>query len=104
MYKKDYPNTTSLIDLKEEYEKVLVTIKYIKEITTKTNDQMAFVTIYDGLMQMECYLFPSKFFEITTIFNEKAKVKYDKDIFVLELKQSRRNDTISYEIIRAKKL
>ena len=104
MYKKDYPDTTSLIDLKEEYEKVLVTIKYIKEITTKTNEQMAFVTIYDGLIQLECYLFPSKYVEITNIFNEKNKVKYDKDIFVLELKQSRRGNTISYEIIKAKKL
>ena len=104
MYKKDYPDTTSLIDLKEEYEKVLVTIKYIKEITTKTNEQMAFVTIYDGLIQLECYLFPSKYVEITNIFNEKNKVKYDKDIFVLELKQSRRGNTISYEIIKDKKL
>lgn len=104
MYRKDYPNTTSLFDLKEEKEKVLVTIKYIKEITTKMDEKMAFVTIYDGFMQVECYLFPSKYDEILNVFNEKSKVKYDKDVFVLELKQTKRNNTTSYEIIRAKKL
>jgi len=104
MYRKDYPNTTNLIDLKEEKEKVLVTIKFIKEITTKKDEKMAFVTIYDGFMQLECYLFPNKFEEILNIFNEKSKVKYDKDVFVLELKQTRRNNNTSYEIIKAKKL
>ena len=104
MYKKEYTDTVDLIDLKEDIAKVIVTIKYIKEITTKTDELMAFITIYDGLMQLECNLFPKKYHEVMNSINEKNKVKYDKDAFLLELKPYRRNGSISYEIIKAKKL
>lgn len=104
MHRKEYDDLTELVDLKDENAKVLVTIKFIKEITTKKDETMAFVTIYDGLMQLECSLFPNKYFEVMNILNEKAKVKYDKDICLLELKPFKRNGATSYEIIKAKKL
>ena len=47
-----------LYDLTNEIANVVVHIKSVKEITTKRNDRMAFVTIYDGCTTIEVTLFP----------------------------------------------
>lgn len=102
---KDNPKAKSCIklsDLDDTNEaNVLVQIKYISEITTKKQEQMSFVTITDGIEQLECILFPSKNNEIMRIFNEKSRLRYDKDVCILRIRPNVRNNTLSYEIINA---
>ncbi|MBP5446055.1 MAG: DNA polymerase III subunit alpha [Acholeplasmatales bacterium] len=103
MYKVD--NTVLLSNLSEtDKQNVLVHIKYVKEITTKKNELMAFITIYDGKMSLEVNLFPSKFKDIMSVINSKGKVRYDKDVFLVELKPNLRGNVISYEITDIKKM
>ena len=82
---------------------VLVHIKYISDITTKKNEKMAFITITDGIEQLECLLFPNKYGEIMKILNQKNKVRYDKDVCILKLKPNIRDNNLNYEIINAYK-
>ena len=96
-------NTIMLNELKDEIANVLVHIKSVKEIVTKKNDRMAFVTIYDGIATIEVTLFPEKFKEITDEFYKNGRVKYMKDVCLLKLKPVYRNDLLSYEIIKAHK-
>ena len=65
---------------------------------------MAFITIYDGKTSLECSLFPNKYKDVISKINLKGKVRYDKDVFVLELKPNIRGNVISYEITDATKL
>ena len=102
---RDNPKAKSCIKLSElddsNEANVLVQIKYISEITTKKQEQMSFVTISDGIEQLECLLFPNKNNEIMNIFNEKSRLRYDKDVCILRLRPNVRNNTLSYEIINA---
>ena len=102
---KDNPKAKSCIklsDLDDTNEaNVLVQIKFISEITTKKQEQMSFVTISDGIEQLECLLFPNKNNEIMRIFNEKSRLRYDKDVCILRLKPNVRNNNLNYEIINA---
>ena len=90
-------------ELNEEIANVLVHIKSIKEITTKKNEKMSFITIYDGISTLEVTLFPDKFNEITNELNKNNRVKYMKDVCLLKLKPTYRNDSLNYEIIKAYK-
>lgn len=96
-------NSIMLDDLTNEIANVVVHIKSVKEITTKRNDRMAFVTIYDGCTTIEVTLFPEKFKEITDEFYKNGRVKYMKDVCLLKLKPTYRNEQLSYEIIKAHK-
>ena len=80
---------------------VLVQIKFISDVTTKKQEQMSFVTITDGIEVFECLLFPNKYNEIMRIFNEKSRLRFDKDVCILRLKPNVRNNNLSYEIINA---
>ena len=92
-----------IMDLSEEISNVLVHIKSIKEITTKKNEKMSFITIYDGISTLEVTLFPDKFNEINSELNKNGRIKYMKDVCLLKLKPAYRNDSLSYEIIKAHK-
>jgi DNA polymerase-3 subunit alpha len=83
---------------------VLVHIKLVKEIVTKKNERMAFITIYDGLNTIECTLFSNNFDNVMEKLNRNSRVKYMKDVVMLSLKPMKRNGITSYEIIDAKKL
>ena len=80
---------------------VLVQIKFISEITTRKQEQMSFITITDGIEQLECLLFPNRYNEIMRIFNEKSRLRYDKDVCILRLRPNVRNNNLNYEIINA---
>ena len=104
-YKETYNDTISLFELDEATNlNVLTHIRFIKEITTKKNEKMAFVTLYDETMEREVTLFPSKYNEIISLINKDNKVRYDKDVFIVSLDRGKRNNEVTYEIIGLKKL
>lgn len=80
---------------------ILCHIKYISDITTKRQEQMAFITINDGIDSLELTLFPKFYKEVMSEINRKAKVRYDSDCLIIRVKPFNRNNNISYEIIKA---
>ena len=98
-------NTTLISNLDGiNQSNVLVHIKLVKEIVTKKNERMAFITIYDGFNTVECTLFSNMFDKVMEKLNRNGRVKYMKDVVMLSLKPMKRNGVTSYEIIDAKKL
>ena len=61
-YKRKYPNAVILSELDKYFDKIIETIVYvdkIKEINTKNNDKMVFVTGSDELNTIDIVLFPN---------------------------------------------
>ncbi len=75
--------------------RVIGVIKNIKEINTKSKEQMAFLTISDGCTDNECVLFP-KFYK-----NLKNLLYYDI-ICVFEISTQTRDGKIQFEILNIK--
>lgn len=68
-----------LSDIIENKENIsVVIIRYIREITTKKNDKMAFITMYDETGEIEGVVFPSSFSKYKNILeiNKGYIVKY----------------------------
>lgn len=95
-YKAKYPHTVMLSDLNKYFDRSIETIVYIdkiKEINTKKNDKMAFVTGSDELNNVDIVLFPNVYekynnIEKGDIIKIKGKVekRYDKlQIVVIDL-------------------
>ena len=102
-YKTNAKDAIMISNLDDNEANVLVHIKYINDIITKRQEQMAFVTINDGIDILEVTLFPSNYKEVMNEINRKAKVKYDSDVLLIRLKPFIRNGILSYEIIKAVK-
>ena len=102
-YKTKAKDAIMISNLDDNEANVLVHIKYINDIITKRQEQMAFVTINDGIDILEVTLFPSNYKEVMNEINRKAKVKYDSDVLLIRLKPFIRNGILSYEIIKAVK-
>ncbi len=70
--------------------KALAFISNIKEITTKNNQKMAFLTLDDGVVQIEATLFSRGY--------ESYKKALNKDIKIFTLKKNTYKDKISYVV------
>ena len=100
--KDEAKDAVSISNLDDSNEKsVLCHIKYISDITTKKQEQMAFITINDGIDTLEVTLFPKFYKEVMNVINHKSKVRYDSDVLILRLKPFIRNSELSYEITKA---
>ena len=82
-YKTNAKDAIMISNLDDNEANVLVHIKYINDIITKRQEQMAFVTINDGIDILEVTLFPSNYKEVMNEINRKAKVKYDSDVLLI---------------------
>lgn len=92
-YKMKYPNLASINDLNSYFDKNIETIIYvdrIKEINTKNNEKMVFITGSDELNTVDVVLFPRVYqqynnFEIGDVLKVKGKVekRFDKWQIVL---------------------
>ena len=90
---KNKYNCKNLInyDLKS-LNRSIVTIKYIRVIKTKKNDEMAFVIIYDDSMEMDAVLFPltySKFKDLieinkTYLMTYKIEIREEKEQAIID--------------------
>ncbi len=72
-------NCNTISDSLENKENISVAIiRYVREITTKKNDQMSFVTMYDETGEIEGVIFPSTFAKYKNIIelNKAYLVKY----------------------------
>lgn len=102
--KDEYKDTVSLLDLNNTKATVLSHIRFIKDIKTKKNENMAFINLYDGEILLEVILFSNKYQEVINEINKDNRVKYDYDVFKITLNPVNRNNDITYEIIDIKKL
>ena len=92
-YKIKYPNLASISNLSMYFDKNITTIIYvdrIKEISTKNNEKMVFITGSDELNTVDIVLFPRVYnkyndFEIGDILkiNGKVEKRFDKFQIVL---------------------
>ena len=90
---KNKYNCKNLInyDLKS-LNRSIVTIKYIRVIKTKKNDEMAFVTIYDDSMEMDAVLFPLTYIKYkdliemnkTYLITYKIEIREEKEQAIID--------------------
>ena len=69
-YKKDYPNSILLEKLSYYFDKMVEVVVYIdkiKEITTKNNDKMCFITGSDEITSIDIVLFPKIYEQYSSI-------------------------------------
>lgn len=68
-------------------EKSIAVIRYIKEIKTRKNDKMAFISMYDDSMEVEGVMFPTTYIKFMNILEiNKA--------YVVSYKMENRNDKL----------
>ncbi|MFA6801613.1 MAG: DNA polymerase III subunit alpha, partial [Acholeplasmataceae bacterium] len=72
------------------YVKVLAVVSRIKEISTKTNQKMGFITLDDGIIQLEATMFSKTY--------EKYKHMLDDQVKIFELKKNIYKDKVSFII------
>ena len=87
-YKKNNPKAIELKDLDKYFDKIVEAVVYtdkIKEITTKKNEKMAFITGSDELAQADIVLFPRVYVNIDNInvgdilkLTGKVEKRYDQ--------------------------
>lgn len=87
-YKKDYPNSISLKDVSSYFDKEIEVIAYIdriREVNTKNNDKMCFITVSDEIGTLDVVLFPKIYEQYREIQSKvvakmlgKVEKRYDK--------------------------
>ena len=86
-FKKQY----KCVDLNEgsynKENKSIVIVKYIREIKTKNNDKMAFVTVYDESVELEGVLFP-------LVYSKYSSILQVNNSYVISYKLENRNDKL----------
>ena len=92
-YKLKYPNLVSINDLNLYFDKnieIIIYVDRVKEINTKNNEKMVFITGSDELNKVDIVLFPRVYqqynnFEIGDVLKVKGKVekRFDKLQIVL---------------------
>ncbi len=94
-YKAKEKNIVNLNDVKDYFDKLIDVIVYvdkIKEIMTKNNEKMAFITVSDELSSIDLVLFPSVYKESDVIHKGavlKAKVRVEKRMSRYQLSASK---------------
>lgn len=98
-YKTKYPNTIMLSELNKYFDKTIEVIVYIdkiKEINTKKNDKMVFVTGSDELNTVDIVLFPNIY--------ERYKDIENGDIIKIKGRVEKRFDKLQIVVIDLEKL
>ena len=72
----------------------IVTVKFIREIKTKKNDEMAFITIFDDSMEIEGVLFPTTFQKFKNILEQNKTYLMTYKLEAREEKQQAIIDSI----------
>lgn len=96
---KEKYNCTNISSINDIGEYVVIShIKAIKKITTKKNDLMAFVELYDSKYSIEVTLFPDRF---NDVFEVIERFKPNVDVFRLKIKAYFRGNELSFELLDA---
>ncbi len=94
---KENQNLNELSDAQSlSYVKALAFISSKKEIMTKTNQKMAFLTLDDGVMQIEVTLFSKAY--------NQYKDMLDQEIKIYELKKSTYKNKVTFVVEKIKQI
>ena len=91
-------NITCLSEINDDFidqtKNVIGFISKIKQIKTKTNENMAFFLASDGIIEIEGFIFPQVLSNI-----EEAKSLDVNKVYLLKTKIRKRNDCIQLELL-----